>query len=34
MRVVGYVRVSTDKQGERGMSLEPQAEKLQQYAAL
>jgi site-specific DNA recombinase len=34
MRVVGYVRVSTDKQAERGLSLEAQAEKLQQYAAL
>jgi site-specific DNA recombinase len=34
MQVVGYVRVSTDKQAERGMSLEAQEAKLRQYAAL
>jgi DNA invertase Pin-like site-specific DNA recombinase len=28
MKTVGYVRVSTDKQAERGISLEAQAEKI------
>jgi DNA invertase Pin-like site-specific DNA recombinase len=34
MRVAGYVRVSTDKQAERGMSLEAQEAKVQQSAVL
>jgi site-specific DNA recombinase len=33
-RVVGYIRVSTAKQAEKGMSLEAQQAKLQQYAEL
>jgi len=33
-RVVGYVRVSTDKQAERGLSLDAQRAKLLGYAAL
>jgi DNA invertase Pin-like site-specific DNA recombinase len=33
-RVIGYVRVSTDKQAEHGVSLDAQQEKLRQYAAL
>ena len=33
-RVVGYVRVSTDKQADQGISLEAQCEKIRQYAAL
>jgi len=32
MRAVGYVRVSTDKQAERGVSLEAQAEKVRAMA--
>jgi site-specific DNA recombinase len=28
MKTIGYVRVSTDKQAERGVSLEAQAEKI------
>jgi len=32
MRTVGYVRVSTDKQAERGISLETQAEKIRAMA--
>jgi site-specific DNA recombinase len=28
MRTIGYVRVSTDKQAEHGVSLEAQAEKI------
>src|SRR6266853_1870156 len=32
MRTVGYVRVSTDKQAERGISLEAQAEKIRAMA--
>lgn len=31
---VGYIRVSTDKQAERGISLEAQEAKLRAYAAL
>lgn len=34
MRAVGYVRVSTDEQAGSGVSLEMQAEKVRQYAAL
>jgi DNA invertase Pin-like site-specific DNA recombinase len=33
-RVVGYVRVSTDYQASKGVSLETQAEKIRQYCAL
>ena len=33
-KVIGYVRVSTDKQAEKGVSLEAQQEKLKSYAAL
>lgn len=33
-KVIGYVRVSTDKQVENGVSLEAQQEKLKSYAAL
>lgn len=33
-RVVAYVRVSTDKQVEHGLSLEAQQAKLMAYAAL
>jgi site-specific DNA recombinase len=33
-RVVGYIRVSTDKQAEHGVSLEAQEAKLRAYAAL
>ncbi len=33
-RAVGYIRVSTDKQAEHGVSLEAQHVKLTQYAAL
>jgi site-specific DNA recombinase len=32
MRTIGYVRVSTDKQAERGISLEAQAEKIRAMA--
>src|SRR5216683_3228215 len=32
MKTVGYVRVSTDKQAERGISLEVQAEKIRAMA--
>lgn len=28
MKTIGYVRVSTDKQADRGVSLEAQAEKI------
>jgi DNA invertase Pin-like site-specific DNA recombinase len=34
MRCVGYVRVSTDKQAERGVSLEAQAEKIRAMAVV
>lgn len=33
-RAIGYIRVSTDKQADHGLSLEVQREKLAQYAAL
>ena len=33
-RVVGYVRVSTDKQADGGVSLDAQTAKIEQYAAL
>ena len=33
-KAVGYIRVSTDKQAEHGVSLEAQHAKLTQYAAL
>lgn len=33
-KVIGYVRVSTDKQAESGLSLEAQKEKLRQYSDL
>src|SRR6202167_2634249 len=32
MRTIGYVRVSTDKQAERGISLDAQAEKIRAMA--
>ena len=34
MRTVGYVRVSTDKQADRGVSLEAQAEKIRAMAVV
>jgi DNA invertase Pin-like site-specific DNA recombinase len=34
MRVVGYARVSTDKQAERGVSLEAQVEKIRAMAVV
>lgn len=34
MKVIGYVRVSTQDQAEEGVSLAAQREKLQQYATL
>src|SRR6266567_1957004 len=34
MKTVGYVRVSTDKQAERGISLEAQAEKIRAMAVV
>src|SRR5580698_11595874 len=34
MRAVGYVRVSTDKQADRGVSLEAQAEKIRAMAVV
>jgi site-specific DNA recombinase len=33
-RLIGYVRVSTDKQADHGVSLEAQRVKLEQYCAL
>ena len=33
-RVIGYIRVSTDKQAESGLSMEAQAEKVRSYCAL
>lgn len=34
MRVIGYIRVSTDEQATQGVSLAAQAEKLRAYASL
>src|ERR1035441_6235333 len=34
MKTLGYVRVSTDKQAERGISLEAQAEKIRAMAVV
>lgn len=34
MRVIGYARVSTDKQADRGVSLEAQAEKIRAMAVV
>ncbi len=34
MKVIGYVRVSTSKQGESGLSLEAQEQKVRQYCEL
>lgn len=34
MKIIGYVRVSTDKQAEHGVSIEAQKTKLQQYCDL
>lgn len=34
MKVIGYIRVSTDKQAEKGMSLEIQREKIEAYCGL
>lgn len=34
MRAIGYVRVSTDRQAERGVSLEAQAEKIRAMAVV
>src|SRR5260370_38854540 len=34
MRTVGYVRVSTDKQADRGVSLEAQSEKIRAMAVV
>src|SRR5438309_2355161 len=34
MRVIGYVRVSTDEQASHGVSLAAQAEKVRAYCAL
>jgi site-specific DNA recombinase len=34
MQVVGYVRVSTDRQAETGVSLEAQAEKIRAMAVV
>ena len=34
MRVMGYVRVSTDEQASSGVSLAAQAEKIQAYCSL
>jgi site-specific DNA recombinase len=34
MKVIGYVRVSTDEQAQQGLSLASQAEKIRVYASL
>src|SRR5215472_7665153 len=34
MKTVGYVRVSTDKQADRGVSLEAQADKIRAMAVV
>lgn len=34
MKVIGYIRVSTDEQAQNGVSLEAQRAKLEQYAEL
>lgn len=34
MKVIGYIRVSTDEQAQGGVSLEAQRAKLEQYAEL
>jgi DNA invertase Pin-like site-specific DNA recombinase len=34
MRAIGYVRVSTDKQADHGVSLEAQAEKIRAMASI
>jgi site-specific DNA recombinase len=34
MKTIGYVRVSTDKQADRGVSLEAQAEKIRAMAVV
>lgn len=34
MRVIGYIRVSTDEQATKGVSLDAQRTKLEQYASL
>jgi hypothetical protein len=34
MKTIGYVRVSTDKQADRGVSLEVQAEKIRAMAVV
>jgi site-specific DNA recombinase len=34
MKVIGYIRVSTDEQGKSGLGLESQTEKIKAYAGL
>jgi site-specific DNA recombinase len=34
MKTIGYVRVCTDKQADRGVSLEAQAEKIRAMAVV